>query len=60
MPGVDDGIVFPAEKLRTWTQLVLERVGVSQGSGGLGQVRQVVLASSPPCPADPAGSGSGF
>ena len=29
MPGVDDGLVFPAEKLRTWTQLVLECVGVS-------------------------------
>jgi len=30
MPGVDDGILFPAEKLRAWTEQVFQRIGVSR------------------------------
>jgi LDH2 family malate/lactate/ureidoglycolate dehydrogenase len=30
MPGVDDGIRFPAPKLRAWTEQVFQKVGVSK------------------------------
>jgi LDH2 family malate/lactate/ureidoglycolate dehydrogenase len=30
MPGVDGGIMFPADKLRGWTQEVFQKVGVSK------------------------------
>jgi LDH2 family malate/lactate/ureidoglycolate dehydrogenase len=30
MPGVDDGIRFPAPKLRVWTEQVFQKVGVSK------------------------------
>ena len=30
MPGVDGGILFPAERLRGWTQEVFQKVGVSE------------------------------
>ena len=30
MAGVDDGILFPAEKLRAWTEQIFQRVGVSR------------------------------
>jgi LDH2 family malate/lactate/ureidoglycolate dehydrogenase len=29
MPGVDGGILFPAERLRGWTQQIFQKVGVS-------------------------------
>jgi len=30
MPGVDGGILFPAQKLRTWTEQVFQKIGVSR------------------------------
>jgi len=35
MPGVDDGILFPAERLHRWTQRVFEAVGVRQADAAL-------------------------
>jgi LDH2 family malate/lactate/ureidoglycolate dehydrogenase len=35
MPGVDDGILIPAETLRRWTRQVFERVGVSPEDAAL-------------------------
>jgi len=35
MPGVEGGIVFPAERLRNWTQEVLQKVGVSRDDAEL-------------------------
>jgi LDH2 family malate/lactate/ureidoglycolate dehydrogenase len=35
MPGVDDGIRFPAPKLRAWTEQVFQKVGVSKGDAVL-------------------------
>jgi L-2-hydroxycarboxylate dehydrogenase (NAD+) len=30
MPGVDGGIMFPADRLRDWTQEIFQKVGVSR------------------------------
>ncbi|MBI4536705.1 MAG: Ldh family oxidoreductase [candidate division NC10 bacterium] len=35
MAGVDDGVFFPAEKLRAWTELVFQRIGVSREDAAL-------------------------
>jgi LDH2 family malate/lactate/ureidoglycolate dehydrogenase len=35
MPGVDDGIRFPAPKLRAWTEQVFQKVGVSKEDAAL-------------------------
>jgi LDH2 family malate/lactate/ureidoglycolate dehydrogenase len=35
MAGVDGGIMFPAERLREWTQQVLQKVGVSEADAVL-------------------------
>ncbi|MBU2227889.1 MAG: Ldh family oxidoreductase [Proteobacteria bacterium] len=35
MAGVDGGIMFPAERLRDWTQEVLQKVGVSRDDAAL-------------------------
>jgi len=35
MPGVDGGILFPAEKLRTWTEQVFQKIGVSRDDAAL-------------------------
>ena len=35
MPGVDDGIRFPADRLRAWTEQVFQKVGVSKNDAVL-------------------------
>jgi len=35
MPGVESGIMFPAEKLRSWTQQVFEAIGVDRDEAAL-------------------------
>jgi LDH2 family malate/lactate/ureidoglycolate dehydrogenase len=35
MPGVDGGIVFPAERLRAWTQEIFQKVGVDAKDAAL-------------------------
>lgn len=35
MPGVDDGIRFPAPKLRAWTEQVFQKIGVSKDDAAL-------------------------
>lgn len=35
MPGVDDGILFPADRLRGWTEQVFQRVGVQREDAAL-------------------------
>jgi LDH2 family malate/lactate/ureidoglycolate dehydrogenase len=35
MAGVDGGIMFPAERLRDWTQEILQKVGVSRDDAAL-------------------------
>lgn len=35
MPGVDGGILFPAERLRGWTQEVFQKIGVSKEDAAL-------------------------
>ena len=35
MPGVDGGILFPAERLRGWTQDVFQKIGVSKEDAAL-------------------------
>jgi LDH2 family malate/lactate/ureidoglycolate dehydrogenase len=35
MPGVDDGIRFPAPKLRGWTEQVFQKIGVSKEDAAL-------------------------
>jgi len=35
MPGVDDGIRFPADRLRAWTEQVFQKVGVSKNDAAL-------------------------
>jgi len=35
VPGVDDGIRFPAPKLRAWTEQVFQKVGVTKEDAGL-------------------------
>jgi L-2-hydroxycarboxylate dehydrogenase (NAD+) len=35
VPGVDDGIRFPAPKLRAWTEQVFQKIGVSKDDAAL-------------------------